>query len=99
MTPNEFCYWLQGHFELSEAGDRPTERQWEVIRQHLQLVFKKETPEVPKISTRTYPKPPEMPEKRKISEDDSFRRGQHIRVDDLDRMLREINSENRTLTC
>jgi hypothetical protein len=42
MTTVEFCYWLQGHFELSQtkgrdglSGDQVT-----TIRNHLDLVFK-----------------------------------------------------------
>ena len=42
MTPNDFVYWLQGYVELS--GDVPTEQQWEVIKDHLQLVMDKKTP-------------------------------------------------------
>lgn len=42
MTPQEFCYWLQGHVEL--GGKRPTDAQWKMIREHLALVFKKVTP-------------------------------------------------------
>lgn len=42
MTPNDFVYWLQGYVELN--GDVPTEQQWEVIKDHLQLVMDKKTP-------------------------------------------------------
>lgn len=42
MTPQEFSYWLQGFVELS--GEIPTQNQWQVIKDHLALVFKKETP-------------------------------------------------------
>lgn len=38
MTPQEFCYWLQGFFELSESNTL-TERQVQVIKNHLGLVF------------------------------------------------------------
>lgn len=41
MTPENFAYWLQGFVELS--GSTPTEEQWEVIKQHLQLIFVKVT--------------------------------------------------------
>jgi uncharacterized cupin superfamily protein len=47
MTPNEFCYWLQGYFEIQEVEYSPDELsvgQIQVIRDHLKLVFKKETP-------------------------------------------------------
>ena len=41
MTPENFAYWLQGFVEVS--GLTPTEDQWEIIKQHLQLVFVKVT--------------------------------------------------------
>lgn len=38
MRTSEFCYWLQGYFELS--GDKAlNERKVEVIKRHLNLVF------------------------------------------------------------
>jgi hypothetical protein len=50
MTPRDFCYWLQGYFEISGA-DSLNEKNIEVIKNHLQLVFKKETPEVNPYNT------------------------------------------------
>ena len=44
MTPENFCYWLQGYTELN--GDPPTPEQWQSIKEHLKLVFDKITPEV-----------------------------------------------------
>lgn len=38
MTSREFCYWLQGHFELNKPTTLDAE-QTELIRKHLQLVF------------------------------------------------------------
>ena len=43
MKPTEFCYWLQGYFELREdASPALTANQTAVIIKHLQLVFKHE---------------------------------------------------------
>lgn len=42
MSPNDFVYWLQGYAEIAQQA--PTAGQWKVIQDHLQLVFKKETP-------------------------------------------------------
>lgn len=42
MTPEQFCYWLQGRAEIDPST--PTDQQWEIIRDHLALVFDKETP-------------------------------------------------------
>lgn len=43
MTSEQFTYWLQGFFEIS---DSPTlsENQIKIIRDHLDLVFTKVTP-------------------------------------------------------
>lgn len=38
MTSREFCYWLQGHFELNKPTTLDAE-QTEMVRKHLQLVF------------------------------------------------------------
>ena len=38
MTSVEFAYWLQGFFELSEATNL-TEKQVDLIKRHLALVF------------------------------------------------------------
>lgn len=43
MTPEQFCYWLQGFAEITPAA--PDWAQWTIIRDHLQTVFKKETPD------------------------------------------------------
>lgn len=43
MTPEQFTYWLQGFVEIS--GSRPTDKEWQTIKDHIQTVFKKETPE------------------------------------------------------
>ena len=41
MTSRDFCYWLQGFYELN--GDvKITEGQTKVIRKHLNMVFKHE---------------------------------------------------------
>jgi hypothetical protein len=51
MTAQEFCYWLQGFFELSSAGGAGhlplTAMQTECIRQHLCLVFQRDDPRTP----------------------------------------------------
>jgi len=41
MTSRDFCYWLQGHFEISNCSelDKP---QTEMVKRHLALVFKHE---------------------------------------------------------
>jgi len=44
MTPEAFAYWLQGFFELSQSNQL-SETQVQVIRDHLQLVFNKQTPD------------------------------------------------------
>ena len=44
MTPEQFCYWLNGFGELSP--DVPTPEQWQSIKEHLATVFNKVTPRV-----------------------------------------------------
>lgn len=46
MTEREFCYWLQGFVEMNPNA-MVTHTQWEIIKDHLKLVFKKETPDRP----------------------------------------------------
>ncbi len=41
MTSRDFCYWLQGLFELSNPTTLNTE-QTALVRKHLSLVFKHE---------------------------------------------------------
>lgn len=42
MTERDFAYWLQGFFEISGTTE-VTPAQVAIIKEHLQLVFKKET--------------------------------------------------------
>jgi hypothetical protein len=44
MTPEQFCYWLQGYTELH--GSPPSAEQWKSIQEHLKTVFHKVTPSV-----------------------------------------------------
>ena len=40
MTSRDFCYWLQGFFEITDGDlDKITVGQAEVIKRHLSLVF------------------------------------------------------------
>jgi hypothetical protein len=39
MTAREFCYWLQGCFELNPPASEFNNRQTELIQKHLTLVF------------------------------------------------------------
>jgi len=42
MKSTEFCYWLQGYFELRRGEVHLTNEQVELIEKHLALVFKHE---------------------------------------------------------
>ena len=42
MKSTEFCYWLQGYFELRRGEAPLTHEQVEIIERHLALVFKHE---------------------------------------------------------
>lgn len=41
LSPDKFVFWLQGFAEIS--GNAPTEQQWAIIKEHLELCFKKVT--------------------------------------------------------
>lgn len=57
MDQTNFCYWLQGYSEL--CGDAPNKEQWDIIKEHLQLVFTKQT-QLPPFERKLYG-PPESP--------------------------------------
>ena len=67
MKAAEFCYWIQGFFELSES-EQLTPRQVEIIKNHLKLVFYhdidpsySDNPEVQEVMQTIHdgsPKPP-----------------------------------------
>ena len=39
MTSRDFCYWLQGFFELQGTNQALTPEQVQIIKIHLKLVF------------------------------------------------------------
>ena len=41
MTSRDFCYWLQGFFEIGMPTNL-TQNETEMVRRHLSLVFKHE---------------------------------------------------------
>lgn len=43
MTPEQFCYWLQGFLELTSVS-QVTNEQLESVKSHLETVFNKVTP-------------------------------------------------------
>lgn len=48
MTPDNFCYWLQGFFEISNNGtNNLSQTQIEIIKDHLDLVMNKLKEEKP----------------------------------------------------
>lgn len=52
MTPDQFCYWLQGFFELKKTIDHrdgSTPETMKMIEDHLQTVFQKVTPPFPTL--------------------------------------------------
>jgi len=45
MTPEQFCYWLQGFFEISNGDIKEfSKEKTQIIQDHLALVFSKVTP-------------------------------------------------------
>lgn len=53
MTPQDFCYWFQGFIEIADPKEL-SEKELQVIKDHLALVFKKETPAYAAGSTITW---------------------------------------------
>lgn len=49
VNERDFCYWLQGMFELTNANELTAE-QVQQIKDHLGLVFNKKTPQYPNYS-------------------------------------------------
>ena len=43
MKPENFCYWLQGFVEISNTKTL-SENEWLIVKDHLNLVFNKQTP-------------------------------------------------------
>ncbi len=43
MSPEQFAYWLQGFLELGDVKEIDP-RETQIIKDHLKLVFSKETP-------------------------------------------------------
>lgn len=43
MTAEQFTYWLQGYFEINDP-EHISPMKTKIIKDHLALVFKKETP-------------------------------------------------------
>lgn len=50
MKERDFCYWLQGLFELQDP-DFLNEKTTKMIKDHLALVFRKETPKFTGVTT------------------------------------------------
>lgn len=61
MTPEQFCYWLQGFFELSMVGDDTaitlSPAQIRMVNDHLALVFQKQTHDRPNLADILKPIP------------------------------------------
>ena len=41
MTSRDFCYWLQGYFEVANP-EQMSQKELEMVKKHLNLVFKHE---------------------------------------------------------
>lgn len=75
MTTEQFCYWLQGFAEIKGGWEEPTAAEWAVIKDHLNLVFKKETPDYNIKVTPVYgPEPAKTAEELKKSFEEARRK-------------------------
>jgi len=66
LTPEQFCYWMQGFVEITN-GVQPTKEQWAMMVEHLKTVFVKVTPPMP---TGPVPRPDPFPDNKRIAEPD-----------------------------
>lgn len=59
MTPEQFCFWLQGWSEM-EDDEVPSPEQWKMIKEHLSTVFNKVTPPLtmPSLPKNPWDSPP-----------------------------------------
>jgi hypothetical protein len=55
MSPQDFCYWLQGFLEMTDTN-KMSEKQVLMIREHLKLVFNKVTPTSPDFDVAKFQK-------------------------------------------
>ena len=44
MNYEQFAFWLQGYAEIAATRTAPTAEEWQVIKDHLALLFNKVTP-------------------------------------------------------
>jgi hypothetical protein len=70
MIPEHFCIWLQGYVET--VGAAPTDPQWQIIVDHLQSVFDKQTPDRSATKPMEVPPKPIFPPARFINEGGFF---------------------------
>lgn len=58
MSPEQFVYWLQGFVEIRDKEQVGlSEREWDIIKDHLQEVFVKKTPDRTDPNKVTVPQP------------------------------------------
>lgn len=55
MTPEQFCYWLHGQMELKGGETQLSQKQIQMIADHLKTVFTKVTPEYVTFTPTTVP--------------------------------------------
>lgn len=58
MQSRDFCYWLQGFFELGGEGQSIDAKQAAMIRAHLDMVFRHELRADPRPNPFPTPEPP-----------------------------------------
>jgi len=57
MKPRDFCYFLQGFFELTDTSGGLTQKQIEVIKEKLDSCFEHVNPDEDKTKTQSGSKP------------------------------------------
>lgn len=71
MTPEQFCYWLQGFIEIaSDDLKNIDEKRIQIIKDHLDLVFHKVTPDRRQVLTEEIEKAKAVKKKRTAALDE-----------------------------
>lgn len=84
MTPENFTYWLQGWFELNDTIDHregASPETLQVIKDHLKLVFDKQTPDRKKV------------EENWVGDNDELKMSEESKID-IDKLSKEIEKYN-----
>jgi len=83
MNHRDFAYWLHGFTEIT-GGQMPTQAEWNMIVQHLELTFKKVTPPLDKdLEKAQAASPAKSPAKPEVKDNAKVQAEQQQWVEDF----------------